>query len=491
MVEVLGPSLHQENFPPEIDVYRIPHHRMKQLVNSVTKILPEIQESLYFEQSILEKTLQVVYTTMWELKTHEIIENTVIMNKLKERLHSRKVYNQFVCNCHEDSDLIKIIDLVEFVYTSSDPEDRTFYWQKLQEAIYDFLDDFLPHMEEEENIFQPLLNQYFDYDELKQLKETVLVQHKEWKKKVEAEKSLKYFKKSHDENRGDPSIKDNYCQEVQKATAFGNVTDKLPDEILHEIFSYILDPRDFSQASQVCKRWNLISKSPQFWRNLPLSQWEKNIWSFKNVDLYDILLAEKTQDEDMSETFNYSQVVALLTEVGQAVRSLSISGSKSVTNTQLKQILKCVPDVEELDCSYTNTCHIAFNDPQLKLHNMKKLDLSGCKNVTDLMIELIVKRMKKNGNVLQWLSLSGCEMLTDKCLAYLQTVSSNLESADFSGCYRMSGNALKQFTDGCTRLKAEFISYCNLLEDGPDPLDANGCNNSDCDIRLCCLNYRN
>lgn len=464
---------------------------MKQLVNSVTKILPEIQESLYFEQSILEKTLQVVYTTMWELKTHEIIENTVIMNKLKERLHSRKVYNQFVCNCHEDSDLIKIIDLVEFVYTSSDPEDRTFYWQKLQEAIYDFLDDFLPHMEEEENIFQPLLNQYFDYDELKQLKETVLVQHKEWKKKVEAEKSLKYFKKSHDENRGDPSIKDNYCQEVQKATAFGNVTDKLPDEILHEIFSYILDPRDFSQASQVCKRWNLISKSPQFWRNLPLSQWEKNIWSFKNVDLYDILLAEKTQDEDMSETFNYSQVVALLTEVGQAVRSLSISGSKSVTNTQLKQILKCVPDVEELDCSYTNTCHIAFNDPQLKLHNMKKLDLSGCKNVTDLMIELIVKRMKKNGNVLQWLSLSGCEMLTDKCLAYLQTVSSNLESADFSGCYRMSGNALKQFTDGCTRLKAEFISYCNLLEDGPDPLDANGCNNSDCDIRLCCLNYKN
>lgn len=28
---------------------------------------------------------------MWELKTHEIIENTVIMNKLKERLQSRKV----------------------------------------------------------------------------------------------------------------------------------------------------------------------------------------------------------------------------------------------------------------------------------------------------------------------------------------------------------------------------------------------------------------
>ena len=43
MVEVLGPSIHQENFPPEIDVYRIPHNRMKQLVTSVMQILPEIQ----------------------------------------------------------------------------------------------------------------------------------------------------------------------------------------------------------------------------------------------------------------------------------------------------------------------------------------------------------------------------------------------------------------------------------------------------------------
>ena len=43
MVEVLGPSVHQESFPPEIDVYRIPHNRMKQLVTSVMQILPEIQ----------------------------------------------------------------------------------------------------------------------------------------------------------------------------------------------------------------------------------------------------------------------------------------------------------------------------------------------------------------------------------------------------------------------------------------------------------------
>ena len=44
MVDILDPpSLHQEHFPAEIDVYKVPHNRMKQLVSSITEKLPEIQ----------------------------------------------------------------------------------------------------------------------------------------------------------------------------------------------------------------------------------------------------------------------------------------------------------------------------------------------------------------------------------------------------------------------------------------------------------------
>jgi len=491
MVDVLGSSVHQESFPPEIDVYRIPHNRMKQLVTSVMQILPQIQESLNFEQAILEKTLQVVYTTMWELKTHEMIENAVIMNKLKERLHARQVYNQFVCNCHEDSGLIRIIDLVEMVYSSSDQNDRTFYWQKLEEAIYEFLDDFLPHMEEEESIFQPLLNEYFDYDELKQIKNTVLVQHKEWKVRVDAEKSLKHFKRSNYKEETGERSKDLYCNEVFQKKSSESVSEKLPDEILHEIFTYISDPRDFGRASMVCTRWNSISKTPQFWKNLPLSQWERGIWNFRHVDLYELLLAEKYPDEDYSQAHLYDDILELLPTVSAGTRTLSVSGSKFVTNAQLKRILKNIPGLLELDCSYTNICHIAFNDPTIKLRNLKKMDLSGCRNVTDLMLEMIFKCVGKEKVCLIWLSLSGCEQLTDKCLQYLGDVQKTLEWIDLSGCYRMSGIAMNTFTDGCVNLKAEFISYCNLIEDGPDPAEANGCNNTDCDIRPCCLSSQN
>ena len=178
---------------------------------------------------------------------------------------------------------------------------------------------------------------------MKQFKDTVLIQHKEWKVKVDAEKSLKHFKRSHEgheENKEEN--KDTYCQEVFKTVSLESVTENLPDEILHEIFSYITDPRDFGRASMVCRRWNSISKTLQFWKNLPLSQWERGIWTFRNVELYDILLADKSGDGDYSEPAVYDAILELLPEVGNGTRTLSVSGSKFLTNTQMKKILKVI-----------------------------------------------------------------------------------------------------------------------------------------------------
>ena len=99
-----------------------------------------------------------------------------MLQKLRERMHSRQVYNQSVCNCHEDSELVRmvvtrvimiirmmrnmimmtlmimmtikvyqtcfqlsIIDLVESIYSSLDKTSRTFYWQRLQGERISFL----------------------------------------------------------------------------------------------------------------------------------------------------------------------------------------------------------------------------------------------------------------------------------------------------------------------------------------------------------------
>ena len=292
-------------------MYKVPHDRMKELVSSITEKLPEIQESLNYDReelSRLETILEHIYSTVWELKTHEIIENTVIMTKLKERLHARQIYNQSVCSCHEDSPLVRIIDLVESVYSSSDGQQRNFYWHHLQEALYEFLDDFLPHMEEEENTFQPLLNEYFNYEELKEIHQTVLSQHEEWKEKVTSEKSLKRFKR-------DSECSDKLQEEEEELAP--DCFNKLPEEIIFQVFSCLDNPKDFSAASQVCQRWNKVSKSSQFWRNIPLSQWERNIWTWSMQDLSELIEDETLTEPDFASPSNiYENILPILKITG-------------------------------------------------------------------------------------------------------------------------------------------------------------------------------
>ena len=68
------------------DVFRIPHSRMRELVHWPLKeaaSAPDVQD--------LQPSLQAVYEAMWELKSHEIIENEYIMDTLKARLQARQV----------------------------------------------------------------------------------------------------------------------------------------------------------------------------------------------------------------------------------------------------------------------------------------------------------------------------------------------------------------------------------------------------------------
>jgi len=95
-----------------------------------------------------------------------------------------------VCNCHEDSKLMSVIRLVEKVYGAESEEQMESLGAELQDAIGGFLKEFLHHMQEEEDIFQPLLAENFNQRELADMHETVLKQHNLFREKVKAEKNL-------------------------------------------------------------------------------------------------------------------------------------------------------------------------------------------------------------------------------------------------------------------------------------------------------------
>ncbi|XP_023324232.1 F-box/LRR-repeat protein 5 [Eurytemora carolleeae] len=306
MVEVLGCGTFSvpSQMPIEIDVYSDPHSRMKELVNSVVENIQ--QEILNLNSKERDEILQSVYLTMWELKTHEIIENMYIMNKLRDRLDTLKVYNKVVCNCHEDSSLLNIIELVEYLHSSVDSSSTHYYWQRLQSAVYEFMDEFLPHMEEEENTFQPLLCKYFNFEELKLIKETVLEQHRLWKNKVEQEKNLNFFKENLQENEREAKRSTSYCDKLRELEQNLNTDGEsieplvklqaetetpspvyfIPGEILMKILQF-LSPRDLLAAGATCRRWYDISLTPRMWKILPLSSWEQGelTWRDESPDL--------------------------------------------------------------------------------------------------------------------------------------------------------------------------------------------------------------
>jgi len=61
-----------------------------------------------------------------------------------------------------------------------------------------------------------------------------------------------------------------------------------------------------------------------------------------------------------------------------------------------------------------------------------------------------------------------------------------LRHLDMSGCFRLSGDALKLLVGICPALRPSSLYYCDNIVDGPFPNDASGCRNLECSLRVCC-----
>ena len=357
-----------------------------------------------------------------------------------------------------------------------DSTSRNFYWQKLQEEIYRFLEDFDNHMEEEESIFQPLLNEHFTWDELVKIKDQVLAQHSDFQGRVDTEKSLKNLKRGRVED-------DRLSEErPEKSIRVESPAASVPREVLIQVLSYLDDPRDLAQAAQVCASWDSACTDPSLWRSLNLSQWEKGMWQFSEVDVSTLLLScalEPRHETPPEPCPLYDRLSStLLPSIGHHVRHLSLSDSRNVSMKQVSSLLEQMPGLRSLDLSYTSLSTPALGSPSTRLPNLTKLNLSGCPFVTDDFIERLVSVLGPCSK-LKWLSLSGCEQLTDAALPSLSSISTSLDYFDYSGCYRykltdltrmftfhhrLSGDALKKFSGGCKTLNPEDISYCSNIQ---------------------------
>uniref|UniRef100_A0A2R5LA06 Putativereceptor for ubiquitination targets n=1 Tax=Ornithodoros turicata TaxID=34597 RepID=A0A2R5LA06_9ACAR len=393
-------------FPEEVDVFTVPHSRMKRLVEGYSEKLGCTDFSDY---DALTSLLGSLHKTFCEFRCHERIENQFIMKKLKKKLKALSIQDSAVCNCHSDNRLSDILALVRDGYACTDQSERVHYGQKLQHALDEFTEVFLPHMKEEEEVFQPMLIQYFGYEELRSLKELVIREHTKWLEQCFKEKCCSELENV------DQKEDEDVAAQVAGTCSF----EDMPEELVLKVLAY-LNPHDLLKSGAVCRRWYQLSRDPLLWRDFLPVHWARGAWNKPRDLLLEPPLSEhkgKSRDEDAdwdessgtsSEDEGESMPVTndfqllqrettvlnacirhLLPRIGQGVRRIVLATSKPLNNRMLRSILRHCPHVRYLDVSYTQTGDAAFKGLQEHgtCSSLEYLDLSGCPGFTDVGLE--------------------------------------------------------------------------------------------------------
>ena len=99
----------------------------------------------------VEGLLHSLNHTFHEFKHHEEIENQYILAKLKTRVAKSELFD-ILCDIHHDTHVKDILSLVKKAVMLNGNLQRSSFKVELQNAVKEFIDDFLPHMKEEEEV---------------------------------------------------------------------------------------------------------------------------------------------------------------------------------------------------------------------------------------------------------------------------------------------------------------------------------------------------
>ncbi|XP_030720116.1 F-box/LRR-repeat protein 5 [Globicephala melas] len=405
-------------FPEEVDVFTAPHWRMKQLVGLYCD---KLSKTNFSNNNDFRALLQSLYATFKEFKMHEQIENEYIIGLLQQR-------SQTIYNVHSDNKLSEMLSLFEKGLKNVKNEyEQLNYAKQLKERLEAFTRDFLPHMKEEEEVFQPMLMEYFTYEELKDIKKKVIAQHCSQKDTAEllrglslwnqAEERQKFFKYSVDEKS------DKEAEVSEQSTGITH----LPPEVMLSIFSY-LNPQELCRCSQVSTKWSQLAKTGSLWKHLYPVHWARGDWysgpateldtepdeewvknrkdesrAFQEWDEdADIDESEESAEESiaisiaqMEKRLLHGLIHNVLPYVGTSVKTLVLAYSCAVSSKMVRQILELCPNLEHLDLTQTDISDSAFDSWSWLgcCQSLRHLDLSGCEKITDVALEKISRAL--------------------------------------------------------------------------------------------------
>ena len=478
--------------PPEVDVFSIPHQQMKALVGGT---LDRVDKTNFKDPDDLDTLLDHLMSTFSEFKRHEAIENFFIVRRLRNKLRALSVFEDAVFHCHEDSQLRTMTELLEegYHFVNKADRERIGYGERLRRAVKDFTEVFLPHMAEEEEIFQPLLVKYFAYEELLSLRTNVIQSHLEKSDAFTKELTLTPSSSEAEDEVGSPK-KTVVCKDKMALSI-------LPRELWAEVLSYLrYRPTDVLTCAGVCKSLYELLFTPAdsriIWSTVVLADFLPH---HKHCDREqrEILRACKCPLPDDVDGFLDGFVDSFMKRVGEVVTRLDFSGWKlgdRVSSILVRNVLEWTPNLVELNVSQCSAVSaMAFSQSittsrKLSLSHIKCVDFSDCLLIGDRAIRSFVGTLSSSSS-LEKINLSRCCSTTDQGLNYLRPYVSNLKVLELSGLHRLSGANLSDFVYACCPVLApEDLFYCDNLE-GPYPKEACGCQSLDSCSDCCCRSH--
>lgn len=120
----------------------------------MTFLFSKVSSTNFRDAVCMTNMLENLLHTFNEFKMHEQIENHFIMKRLKEKMNALHIRDAKVCNCHSDNRLTEMLTLVLEGYRCAQcsEQDREKYGDTLRQALEEFTQVFIPHMEEEEEV---------------------------------------------------------------------------------------------------------------------------------------------------------------------------------------------------------------------------------------------------------------------------------------------------------------------------------------------------
>lgn len=148
-----------------------------------------------------------------------------------------------------------------------------------------------------------------------------------------------------------------------------------------------------------------------------------------------------------------------------SLRSLSISNCPGFGNASLLTLAKLCPNLVQLELNALNNINDEGLLPLVENPDaaLVKVKLSGCINLTDEVASAIVKL---HGGTLELLNLDGCRNITDASLWAIAEYCSLLSELDVSNC-RITDVGLTALASNAVQLSLRVLSFsgCSLVSD--------------------------